>query len=110
MDDADVKEQNYKSLRKFCNKDGPREEKHFSNLTGIMTFKLFFKTVYNYDSASDETAILDIVNTLNIFTLTKEPKKNQIPSARPIILLLFICYPFFRGHILEYKKADDRVF
>ena len=75
MDDANVKEQHYKSLRKFCNKDGPREEKHFSNLTGIMTFKLFFKTVYNYDGASDERAILDIVNTLNIFTLTKEPKK-----------------------------------
>jgi hypothetical protein len=42
--------------------------------------------------------------------LTKEPKKSQIPSARPIILLLFIRYPFFRGHILEYKKADDRLF
>ena len=79
MDDADVKEQHYKSLRKFCNKDSPREEKHFSKLTGIMSFKIFFEAVYNYKHARHEIGILDKANTLDILSLKKEPKKISQP-------------------------------
>ena len=49
MDDAELKEQNYKTLRNFCNRDAARELKHFSNMRGIITFSTFFKIVYKYN-------------------------------------------------------------
>ena len=75
MDDAELKEQNYKSLRNFCNKDVPRPQKHFSNMRSIMTFSTFFKIVYKYNREPSQKRILDKVQTLNIFMLKKESKK-----------------------------------
>ena len=75
MDDAELKEQNYKSLRNFCNKDVPRPQKHFSNMRSILTFSTFFKIVYKYNRELSQKRILDKVVTLNIFTLKKESKK-----------------------------------
>ena len=72
------------------------------------------RNIITADNRDDFKSVVTASSTFSKSVLvgqkTKEPKKSQIPSARPIILLLFICYPFFRGHILEYKKADDRLF
>ena len=75
MDDAYVKEEHYKALKNFYNKDSKRGQKHLSHCKKLMTFTTFFKIVYNYNGEQKHRNILDKVAQLNIFTLKKEDKK-----------------------------------
>ena len=75
LDDAEIKEENYRNLRSFYLKDGSKQEKHLSKMTKILPFTMFFKIVYKYNREDLQKSILDKVTTLNIFTLKKESKK-----------------------------------